>query len=398
MFGCILRTVPYSPPDVGCSHTVGSGAASHSGTALSNLSRRTPKELAQELLNAASSGGSRSSKSGVSAASPSSGGSRSSKSGATHGAGGGGGGESSGSGGGCGGGCSAASTCSAGVAERVSAAHGLSPRRDSSRLLVDSDSPSARRSTASRRSAASRRASRSSRSAWSRSSLRRTRQAPPSPDGTPLLPQPSFGRCAHPSIRLLSLPTEPVRARRQAGRQGGGQGGGDRRARAAFLFRVGAVSGGRGGGRGGGRRCGGRVEAAGGNVGEAAGGDSEACCGRSERRVCAVVGGWRRRGRGRRTSCLGSAALNEGIRCSLMSSGEGCGGRGGGRSGHRPRDLMGKARQPGLSPPVRQPGLSPPVRGAVAPRVASADAGVRSRREQQAAGPRLLTSAPLSPA
>mmetsp|Transcript_33751 Transcript_33751/g.108588 ORF Transcript_33751/g.108588 Transcript_33751/m.108588 type:complete len:205 (+) Transcript_33751:427-1041(+) len=152
--------------------------------------------------------------------------------------------------------------------------------------------------------------------------------------------------------RLLPLPTEPVRARRQAGRQGGGQGGGDRRARAAFLFRVGAVSGGRGGGRGGGRRCGGRVEAVGGNVGEAAGGDSEACCGRSERRVCAVVGGWRRRGRG-----------------------EGCGGRGGGRSGHRPRDLVGEARQPGLSPPVRQPGLSPAVRGAVAPRVASADAG-----------------------
>mmetsp|Transcript_30418 Transcript_30418/g.92748 ORF Transcript_30418/g.92748 Transcript_30418/m.92748 type:complete len:428 (+) Transcript_30418:94-1377(+) len=57
--------------------------------------------------------------------------------------------------------------------------------------------------------------------------------------------------------RLLPLPTEPVRARRQAGRQGGGQGGGDRRARAAFLFRVGAVSGGRGGGRGGGQRHGG---------------------------------------------------------------------------------------------------------------------------------------------
>mmetsp|Transcript_37387 Transcript_37387/g.117592 ORF Transcript_37387/g.117592 Transcript_37387/m.117592 type:complete len:505 (-) Transcript_37387:123-1637(-) len=109
--------------------SVGSGAASHSGTAVSNLPRRSPKEMAQELLNAVSSGGSRSSKSG-----------------ATHGAGGGGGGESSGSGGGCGDGCSAASTSSAGVAEGVSAAlDSLSPRfssrRDSQRLEPIESSP-----------------------------------------------------------------------------------------------------------------------------------------------------------------------------------------------------------------------------------------------------------------
>jgi len=124
--------------------SVGSGAASHSGTAVSNFSRRTPKELAQELLNAASSGGSRSSKSG-----------------ATHGAGGGGGGESSGSGGGCGGGCSAASTCSAGVAERVSAAFdtlsslgSLSPRfpQLSQRLEPIESSPHSTGSSLFRRS------------------------------------------------------------------------------------------------------------------------------------------------------------------------------------------------------------------------------------------------------